>query len=70
MPDAIKTETFISTATIYKPGGGHPFPPGTPVELHPLHAADFRAAGLEKKPEEKKPDAPVLSQGKATAKAE
>lgn len=47
MPDDVKHETFVSTATIYKPGSGHPFPPGSEVPLHPDHAADFRKAGLE-----------------------
>jgi hypothetical protein len=47
MPDDPKHETFVSTATIYKPGTGLPFAPGSEVTLHPDHAAEFRKAGLE-----------------------
>ena len=47
MPEDVKHETFVSTAIIYKPGAGQPFPPGSEVTLHPDHAADFRKAGLE-----------------------
>lgn len=56
-----KHEIFVSTATIYKPGTGHPFAPGSPVPLHPDHAAAFRAADLEKKP------IPVASKASASA---
>lgn len=47
MPEDVKHETFVSTATIYKSGSGLPFPPGSEVTLHPDHASDFRKAGLE-----------------------
>jgi hypothetical protein len=65
MPEDVKHETFVSTATIYKSGTGQPFPPGSEVNLHPDHAADFRKAGLEHKPEKTK--APVVKQGEKTA---
>lgn len=67
MPDSPKAETFVSTATIYKPGSGHPFPPGSPVDLHPDHAELFRKAGLEQKPE---PAAKAQAPAKPLAKSE
>lgn len=50
MAEPVKLEPFVSTATIYKPGAGHPFPPGTPVHLHPDHAAALRDMKLEAEP--------------------
>lgn len=64
MPDDVKHETFISTATIYKSGSGQPFPPGSEVTLHPDHATDFRKAGLE---QPKLVQKPVLTPDKKTA---
>jgi hypothetical protein len=56
MPSDDKHETFVSTATIYKSGSGHPFPPGSEVTLHSDHAADLRKAGLEYKAPKKPPE--------------
>lgn len=48
MAEQVKDVPFVSTATIYLPGGGHPFPPGSTVSLHPDHASEFRKHGIER----------------------
>lgn len=61
MPDPVKPVLFVSHATIYKSGAGHPFPPGSSVPLHPDDAEAFRKSKLEKLAEPEKKAEPLAA---------
>lgn len=67
MPDTSKkpvepVEFNSPRATIYMPGAGHPFPPGSIVKLHPDDVEVFKASDLHlpfPEPEAEKEDSMV-----------